>query len=230
MSSLRRIVVAVDSSRNARVALEHAIRRAGREGQLIVAHVMRSIPDTVAKAMVIGDEYRNIAHQLVNQLVGAYAKGAEPVVLEGSPAERLAQLARERDAAEIVVGSRGLGRFSAALGSVSHALLQQADRPVVVVPAAAADHPQGQQRAGDPRGIGQSMDAALAVSARAWTRPSRYRPVVPPVSPCALGRSLAAAGKDAVREWPSRAMTERGRRQPVISGRSKRARTCWRDH
>src|SRR5215207_10996773 len=56
------------------------------------------------------------------------------------------------------------------------------------------------------------------------------RGVVPPVSPCALGRSLAPAGKDAVKEWPPRAMTERGRRQAVISGRSKRARTCWRDH
>ena len=142
MSSLRRIVVAVDSSRNARVAVEHAARRAGPDGQLIVAHVMRAIPDAVAKAMVIGDEYSDIAHQLVEQLVGAYAQGAEPVVLEGSPAEQLAQLARERDAAEIVVGSRGLGRFSAALGSVSHALLQQADHPVVVVPAAAADHPR----------------------------------------------------------------------------------------
>lgn len=147
-SSPRRIVVAVDSSRNARLALEHATRRAGPGGQLIVAHVMRSVPDAVAKAMLIGDEYRNIARQLVNQLVGAYAKGAEPVVLEGSAAERIAELARERDAEEIVVGSRGLGRFSAALGSVSHALLQQADRPVVVVPAAAADHP----RQGHPHG------------------------------------------------------------------------------
>lgn len=141
-SSPRPTVVAVDNSRNARLALEHATRRAGPGGQLIVAHVMRSVPDAVAKAMLIGDEYRDIAHQLVNQMVGAYAEGAEPVVLEGSPAERLAELARERDAEEIVVGSRGLGRFSAALGSVSHALLQQADRPVVVVPAAAADHPR----------------------------------------------------------------------------------------
>ena len=141
-SSPRRIVVAVDSSRNARLALEHATRRAGPDGQVIVAHVMRSVPDAVAKAMLIGDEYREIAHQLVNQMVGAYAKGAEPVVLEGPPAERIAGLARERDAEEIVVGSRGLGRFSAALGSVSHALLQQADHPVVVVPPAAADHPR----------------------------------------------------------------------------------------
>src|SRR4051812_46870152 len=109
---------------------------------------MSSVPDALAKVMAIGDERRDIAHQLVNLLIGTYAPGAEPVVLEGSAAERLAALAREREADEIVVGSRGLGRFSAALGSVSHALLQQADRPVVVVPAAAADHP----RTGHPHG------------------------------------------------------------------------------
>jgi nucleotide-binding universal stress UspA family protein len=141
-SSTRRIVVAVDSSHNARLALERATRRAGGNDQLLVVHVMRSLPDAVAKAMAVGDEYRDVARQLVHQLADAYASGAEPVVLEGAPAEQIAQLAREREADEIVVGSRGLGRFSAALGSVSHALLQQADRPVVVVPAAAADHPR----------------------------------------------------------------------------------------
>lgn len=138
----RRIVVAVDSSLNARLALEHATRRVGANGQLIVAHVVSSPPDTVAQLAAIIDERRILADQVVNQLVGAYAPGAEPVVLEGSAAARIAELAREREADEIVVGSRGLGRFSAALGSVAHALLQHADHPVVVVPAAAADHPR----------------------------------------------------------------------------------------
>lgn len=36
--------------------------------------------------------------------------------------------------ATLIVGSRGLGRFRGAFGSVSHALLHEADRPVVVVP------------------------------------------------------------------------------------------------
>ena len=140
--SARRIVVAVDSSLNARLALEHATRRAGPGGQLIVAHVVRSVPEPVAKVLAIGDVRLDLGQQLVEQLVGAYAEGAEPVVLEGSVAERIAELAREREVDEIVVGSRGLGRFSAALGSVAHALLQQADHPVVVVPPAAADHPR----------------------------------------------------------------------------------------
>jgi nucleotide-binding universal stress UspA family protein len=142
VSNSRRIVVGVDRSLNARLALEHAARRIGPDGHLIVAHVVRSVPGALARVMPMVDEETILARQLVNQLVDAYVPGSEPVVLEGPAAVRLAQLAREREADEIVVGSRGLGRFSAALGSVSHALLQHADHPVVVVPAAAADHPR----------------------------------------------------------------------------------------
>jgi hypothetical protein len=57
----------------------------------------------------------------------------EPELIEGDPAETLLRVARIRGAQEIVVGSRGLGRFRALLGSVSHAVLQQADRPVLIV-------------------------------------------------------------------------------------------------
>ena len=45
-------------------------------------------------------------------------------LLDGRPAQALAELARETNAEEIVVGSRGMGRFAAALGSVSHATRQ----------------------------------------------------------------------------------------------------------
>ena len=145
----RRVVVGVDDSPNARLAVEHATRRVGPEGQLIVAHVMRPVTDPVAKVMPTRDEPWTVARHLVDQMAETHAPGADPVVLEGSAANRLAELARERRADEIVVGSRGRGRFTAALGSVSHALVQQADRPVVVVPAAAADHPRERQGHGN---------------------------------------------------------------------------------
>src|SRR6185295_7603993 len=60
------------------------------------------------------------------------------VVLAGPPAEVLARAAAVRDADEIVVGSRGLGRIRGALGSVSQELLREAARPVVVVTRDAA--------------------------------------------------------------------------------------------
>jgi nucleotide-binding universal stress UspA family protein len=53
----------------------------------------------------------------------------------GAPWRGIRRLARERDAAIVVCGSRGLGPFSrAAIGSTSSGLLHHADRPVLVVP------------------------------------------------------------------------------------------------
>jgi len=58
--------------------------------------------------------------------------------LIGGPAARsITDVARTRDADEIVIGARGQGRLHALLGSVSHELLHIADRPVTVIPAKA---------------------------------------------------------------------------------------------
>jgi nucleotide-binding universal stress UspA family protein len=59
-----------------------------------------------------------------------------PVPDEVDIAETIAGVAEERDAAAIVVGSRGLGRVkSRLLGSTSQGLLHHTERPVVVVRA-----------------------------------------------------------------------------------------------
>jgi nucleotide-binding universal stress UspA family protein len=51
-------------------------------------------------------------------------------------AETILSVADEQDAEAIVLGTRGLtGIKSLFLGSVSHAVLQHADRPVIVVPS-----------------------------------------------------------------------------------------------
>ena len=53
---------------------------------------------------------------------------------EGSVAATIARLAREHDARVIVVGSHGRNRISEVLlGSTSRALVESADRPVMVV-------------------------------------------------------------------------------------------------
>jgi nucleotide-binding universal stress UspA family protein len=61
---------------------------------------------------------------------------AEEEILEGSAADRVVELARDRNAPLIVVGSRGLGAVAGALlGSVSSAIIHRTDRPVLVVPS-----------------------------------------------------------------------------------------------
>ncbi len=75
--------------------------------------------------------------QEAQSIVTASAPGVEleAVIVEHAPAEGLAELAKERDARLIVVGTRGEGPFHAALlGSTPHKLMQLADRPVLVVP------------------------------------------------------------------------------------------------
>lgn len=60
----------------------------------------------------------------------------ETVVVEEQPAEALVELARERDARAIIVGTHGESPLKGAiLGSTPHKLLQLSDRPVLVVPA-----------------------------------------------------------------------------------------------
>jgi nucleotide-binding universal stress UspA family protein len=87
------------------------------------------------------DEHQQRGRELLRELEGPGLSFGEleTDLVEGPPADALVRAAHAAGAEEIVVGSRGLGRFRAALGSVSHALLHEADVPVVVVPARAAD-------------------------------------------------------------------------------------------
>ncbi len=78
------------------------------------------------------------AQQGAEQLRSAGLTVEARTVRQGADiAETILGLADELDADAIVLGTRGNGRVkSMLLGSVSHAVVQRADRPVVVVPAA----------------------------------------------------------------------------------------------
>jgi nucleotide-binding universal stress UspA family protein len=134
----RTVVVGYDGSDEARAAFAVAIDRAHPADRIVLVHATapasnwlgtpyyeRAVARSHAAAEGVLDEMRPIAEQVETPI--------EFSVLEGPPAEVLIRAAAVRDADEIVVGSRGLGRLRGALGSVSQELLREAARPVLVV-------------------------------------------------------------------------------------------------
>jgi nucleotide-binding universal stress UspA family protein len=83
---------------------------------------------------------RDAAHDALEELAGGLpAEDVECAVLDPAPvAARLDELAANRSADLLVVGSRGCGALRTAVeGSVSNHLLRTATCPLVVVPPAA---------------------------------------------------------------------------------------------
>lgn len=125
-----KILVAVDGSDNALVALEHAAPLARAfKSKLLVLNVVDDEWDA--------DDRQATAKKIVGEQIGAAAlDGVEtvPLVGFGDPAERIVEVADDHDVQLIVVGSRGLSGFrSFLLGSVSYKVARSAHRPVLVV-------------------------------------------------------------------------------------------------
>jgi len=138
------IVVGYDGSPAARLALAYAARRAGVGGRVFVVHAFDPPPDFLGwpnYEQMLSD-HRGRGEALLRDLPlddeELAGPGYETELIGGPPARAIDDVARAREADEIVVGARGLGRVRAMLGSVSLELLHIADRPVVVIPAAAA--------------------------------------------------------------------------------------------
>jgi nucleotide-binding universal stress UspA family protein len=137
------IVVGYDGSDAARAALLFAARQAGIGGRVYIVHAYELPPDFLGSPNY--DHLLSQRRDHGNALLGALPLQDDPLagpeyekeLIGGPPAESIADVARVRNADAIVVGSRGLGRIRALLGSVSHELLHIADRPVVVIPVAA---------------------------------------------------------------------------------------------
>jgi nucleotide-binding universal stress UspA family protein len=132
------IVAGFDGSPESRAAVANAEQRAGPLGTVVVVHVADSLPDWLGTPYYdrAVEEEHLAARDLLDEIQeSAHGEPAiEHAIVQGDAAEALIRVARTRDAREIVVGSRGLGRLRAIVGSVSHRLLKRSDRPVVVVP------------------------------------------------------------------------------------------------
>jgi len=135
----KEIVIATDGSAGASVAVEQGVWLAKMLGaEVTFVSVARS------PSPVLGDPYyqRALTADLARArtaLADASAAAEErhvpyeTEILEGSPAEKILEVAATHGAELIVIGSRGRGAVTGAvLGSVSSDVVHRSDRPVLV--------------------------------------------------------------------------------------------------
>ena len=138
----RHILVGVDGSSESRKAADFAAQIAKATGSAIeLAHVLPVIADTSPYANVLiqpeqskrTDHAHLMLHDMSRGLPGML-EPAETLLLEGSPAYRLADEARRPDIWLVVVGHRGRGAVQRVLlGSVADRLTQICPKPVIIV-------------------------------------------------------------------------------------------------
>jgi nucleotide-binding universal stress UspA family protein len=141
---MRKILIATDGSPAALQAVELGLELAEEQhAQPIFVHVAPAadvLPVTgfaMAGPVSVPHEFAEADRSSLDEAVLiAEERGidAQTKLLAGDPAREIVAYADQIDADLIVVGSRGLGTIgSALLGSVSHKLLHEAKRPVMVV-------------------------------------------------------------------------------------------------
>ncbi|MFP4312599.1 MAG: universal stress protein [Nitriliruptoraceae bacterium] len=133
------IVVGVDGSPDAHRALCVAADLAVRShARIIAVHAASGDALTDASVAPLTIDRRNLPDLLEGWCEPLHERGLEDhesVVVEADPRRALLEVAEERDADLVVVGSRGLGPISRLLlGSVSSSVLQHSPTPVTVVP------------------------------------------------------------------------------------------------
>lgn len=138
--AFRRVLIATDGSECARAAVEQGLALARALGAAVMFVVVRHPP-----LPVLGDPYyeREVARELAaaqaaaDEAMAAAAEAkidADYELLVGPPADEILALAKSRGVDLVVVGSRGRSRLKGALlGSVSNAVADKSECPVLVV-------------------------------------------------------------------------------------------------
>lgn len=134
------ILAATDGSKQAEAALAHAIELGAATGATVhVVTVVETSDNQLKFSTAEVAELNEAAQAVIDDVVAAHDGQDVDIrgdVRRGRPAEALLAYAAEADVDLIVAGERGLGGVAEAiLGSTADRLVQQADRPVTIVPA-----------------------------------------------------------------------------------------------
>jgi nucleotide-binding universal stress UspA family protein len=136
----RNILVPMDGSRAALRALEYAARRFRDSDNtcLLLLNVQSRLPSsrTVTKTMIAEYHERQAKDALApaRALVEKLGSMTQFYSRLGDPATEIAAFAKRTRCAEIIMGTRGLGRVSGMLlGSVAQKVISLAHVPVVLV-------------------------------------------------------------------------------------------------
>ncbi len=131
-----RLVLAIDGSDSARLALGLATELAHRfDSQVTVIHVREVAESRGVASEETTQQATNLVDRTVDGLLadGIKAEGTTHVAPLGTAARVIVETAEALPADAIVVGSRGLSDWSAiVLGSVAHKVIGLAHCPVVV--------------------------------------------------------------------------------------------------
>jgi nucleotide-binding universal stress UspA family protein len=141
MGWYRTILAAVDGSRDADAALDHAAMLArDQHARLIVLTVIPAPPQVTVPGSLLAadgsvdDIYAAILRHAVDRLPADI--GIESRLARGRPAQRILEIALESACDLVVMGFHGHGRLHHALmGSVSDSVLLGSDRPVLLMRA-----------------------------------------------------------------------------------------------
>lgn len=138
------ILVATDSSDEARAALAHAVDLAESTGAAI--HVV-TVLEVQGNPLQFGigevDALNEAAENLVDDVVATHDDSdvdIETEILRGQPAETLLEYAEDIDAGLLVAGQQGAGPITGTLvGSTTDRLAQLTDRPLLIIPIEKSD-------------------------------------------------------------------------------------------
>jgi nucleotide-binding universal stress UspA family protein len=140
----RRLLVAIDGSGNAELALAAALTATRREhGQLTLIGVAPKVMQTAALARTgisaeqLQDEANTEAEQALRDAVRRLPDDVSATTLfrQGKPGPEIVAEAASGRYDAILLGARGVGRVGALIGSVSQYVLHRAAIPVIIIHA-----------------------------------------------------------------------------------------------